>query len=353
MKHLLFATQLLLLCAVNSNAAEYTFRVLLPDGTPIERIGLQVEAESVRSTLGQNPGRAWGYSDEHGRIVVDVTLPDPHDTLIASFTPGGWFLKDGNEIAVAVRDRFIDTISKYGVPESYVFQPEQASGDSIAEIRLPASSIVRFRPKLAELPLGGVMVYRVGGDLTFGSITVRADDNGLVAVPIPKRQQSVIYIQRDAVMKRLVISPEDSLRDEIDAGEVVLDMPPTTAQVRIDAVRPGIRLNAVTLVSQDAGTILVYIVDASATNAAFSPTSDPNVDRTLLAVPPGEYYVLRHYPRPDRLTSYRVPDAIERIAAGEPPGIDHVKIEVKEGAVRKYAIDVDAETGGMTVQQVE
>jgi len=342
-----------LLCAVSCHAAEYAFRVLLPDGTPIERIGLQVEAASVRSTLGQNPGRGWGYSDEHGRVVVDVTLQDPDDALIVSFTHGSWFLKDGKEVAIAVRDRFIDTIFNYGVPESYVFRPEQASGGSIAEIRLPLSSIVRFRPVSTEHQRGGVMVYRVGGDLISGSMPTLPDDNGLVSVPIPKGQRSVIYVQRDSVMKRLVISPEDSLRDEIDAGEVVLDKPPTTAHVRIDAVRPGIPMNAVTLVSQDASTNLVYVVDSSDTNAALSPVSVPDADRTLLSVPAGEYYVLQHWPRPDKRLPFRVPDAIERIAAGEPPGIAHVKITVSEGAPRKYTINVDPQTGVMTAEQSE
>lgn len=351
-----------------ARAEEFTFRVLRPDGTPIEKIGIQVEAASIRYKLGPDPSRANWYTNAEGIVTVDIPAPaDPNEQLIVTLTPFAPYPQVPQNIRRECSRIFLDVSAKYAISRHYIFTPQDASGGQIAEIRLPESVQARVAPISTEFT--AARVHRVNGN-TFPTIPKQIDNKSDMVVPIPLGERSVLYVLSGPHIVRIVITPDKAVMD-IDLGEIDLDMPENLGHVRVEAPRVrGVSMPGLTFVSQDAQHIFSYVYahpipsednpspssrDYRTIAAPLDPPDHigPPKDRTLLPLPPGTYYVFRHLWLPDPTSDYDVSAAIERIAIGQAPGIAHGTIEVVQDEVREYRIDVEPDIGTITTQRTK
>jgi hypothetical protein len=331
-----------------SHGAEYRFRVLRPDGTPIANFGLQIEHESVQYTHGPDvTGRAWTATGPDGVAVFEMEDSGTDELLRVEVIPSTSILirSLGKQKSREIHELMVDLLRTYSFDDVYLFTPTAVDEGEIGVIQLPPSVQARISPTVHGEPVSSVVLWC--HDRWHQKIPRLLDEQHGASIPIVQGQAAVVYLFDGAHVRRIAIPAEQTLSD-FDLGKVALDTPGPTTTSRIQVTRPGWKQCPITLVSSDGSVILHFVTDQQGQAVEDWGLDDP----MALSIPPNEYIVFRYLVGSRAGEDYDVPAAIERVVAGEDPGIAHTVIEIGPDKSNHFQINISEDGSEMTAVEL-
>lgn len=334
------------------NAKDVSFRLLTHDDKPIYSVAIRVHLDSLNYT--DTPQHWWTWTNDEG--YATVKLPDQLSDsdgpalIFVQIMPTLPYGQESRETRAQLTSRFWELFAEQALSVPLRLNIDDIADGTAAILRLPAPITVKFRPTRSGESLSSVLVRHAEGSTSLSGFPIAANADGYIRYAVPMNARSSLYISRESVTKRVVINPLDSLTD-VDLGEINFAPPASHgSSIRMQFDHNTAPLPVVTIVSTDAAIIRTFIVDNSNGSVAVDLQQ---TDRSILSVPPGEYFVFRLSPHFIQTKEGDVAQAIEQIAAGEQPTLRHAVIEVVAQMSLGYRIASNTNLGTMTATRVE